>query len=923
MENVKSLIILKPMSAPLQKLYEVLTSVATEENIEINLIENLSETTQLFSMGGQYLTLVSDPKQCALFLQENRSHHTSKHSKTLLFTNKPLPPKIMDKFIKLGLTDNVLDTAPPKTLLYKVKLLLKSLKPNDQKEKQSEKQDQVIRSMLDLNQTGATEKGVTLKEEVEAPITRLEQLKQKKIELELEGGLDYLKDLKKKKNFQEDNISTNWSSKQNSSKDIQLEESSSEDEKKQNQAAEIDGYMRNKQGTNTTLDLIIGEPKEKLSTSELTEETEKLEKVKKQFIELELENTKAKSHKLEIEEESTNSKVKSLKNTEIGLQSEIENDKSSNQLLDDENEITNKAKKSQVELELLAQEKSKKEKFLDEDGTSENMRGRLKTETNIELEDSELKEKEKKEYEKSEEKEKKRKTNIEIELEKDARDKKATATEEEINKELKQKNLNASDLDLTEEETKADALDEETEKEELKKKKARNIELELQSSKSNKDKNKLEASNESQDERNRVTSDQVTPLEMEDKKREKTDTNENAANDKQKKTLQLELTESTKKEKKEKEEDEVDENSNKKELSLQLISEVEEKEAKEKAQQSSEEKNRKTKSKAQIEIELESSKKKVEQSSEKIDGYMRSSDSKRPDQDWSQKNKSQDVTIKLVSNSQNEIEIQKKARRDNGEITIDYRMLRDEFNELAKSGYQNIKAEDNKNNAHLDEGEEANSFKVIELKANGFDFAVNLINQYYNPEIKTSAILKSVAQKLLNEEKAYCVFNVFVNKTNEHKETFNSFNDFTQESPVIAEHWNEFKKEVTNLDYIYSKSMATWQCRTIKEKDTFWTDNELPSWAAQELTNKAVEYIYPYYDGLDRMGMAYLYFPEGIQPQNEKKIMILLELLRGVFLETIQRDKKQEEIQKTETQEQSKGGVLSLLGGFFSKKKTG
>jgi hypothetical protein len=117
--------------------------------------------------------------------------------------------------------------------------------------------------------------------------------------------------------------------------------------------------------------------------------------------------------------------------------------------------------------------------------------------------------------------------------------------------------------------------------------------------------------------------------------------------------------------------------------------------------------------------------------------------------------------------------------------------------------------------------------------------------------------------------------------------------------------------------------MATWLCRAIKDKDSFWSDTELPSWAAQELTNKVVEYIYPYYDGLDRMGMAYLYFPEGIRPQNEKKIMILLELLRGIFLETIQRDKKQEEIQKTEAEVQSKGGVMSLLGGFFSKKKTG
>ena len=74
------------------------------------------------------------------------------------------------------------------------------------------------------------------------------------------------------------------------------------------------------------------------------------------------------------------------------------------------------------------------------------------------------------------------------------------------------------------------------------------------------------------------------------------------------------------------------------------------------------------------------------------------------------------------------------------------------------------------------------------------------------------------------------------------------------------------------------------------------------------------------------MGMAYLYFPEGINPHNEKKLIIMLELLRGVFLETIQRKSTktdESEDTKNETENTQGGKVLNLFSGIFGKKKTG
>ena len=120
--------------------------------------------------------------------------------------------------------------------------------------------------------------------------------------------------------------------------------------------------------------------------------------------------------------------------------------------------------------------------------------------------------------------------------------------------------------------------------------------------------------------------------------------------------------------------------------------------------------------------------------------------------------------------------------------------------------------------------------------------------------------------------------------------------------------------------------MTTWLCREIQNKsenNSFWEDVELPTWAQDELVNKKVELIFPYFDGLDRMGYAIVFFPEGINPKMEKDIQVLLEYARTIQLDTIQRKMASRENDENENEKDGseKKNILNSLTGLFGRNK--
>ena len=120
--------------------------------------------------------------------------------------------------------------------------------------------------------------------------------------------------------------------------------------------------------------------------------------------------------------------------------------------------------------------------------------------------------------------------------------------------------------------------------------------------------------------------------------------------------------------------------------------------------------------------------------------------------------------------------------------------------------------------------------------------------------------------------------------------------------------------------------MYTWRCPEIVEKGSIWEDVELPSWAKNELGDKRVELAFPYFDGVDRMGLALVNFHEGIRPEDEHAILTTLEMARHLLLDTIQRQKAPEAITSSEEEtpiEEQPNKVLGFFGGLFGKKKVG
>ena len=116
-----------------------MVEMAENDGIEVYDIDSITEFNQLFSAVGQSVCIFGNPKKCAQALQANRKVNSKLHSKILLLTQKPIPRKTLEKFEKIGLTECINEPVAPKTLLYKVRLQLKSIASIEEQEEMSRK----------------------------------------------------------------------------------------------------------------------------------------------------------------------------------------------------------------------------------------------------------------------------------------------------------------------------------------------------------------------------------------------------------------------------------------------------------------------------------------------------------------------------------------------------------------------------------------------------------------------------------------------------------------------------------------------------------------------------------------------------------------------------------------------------------------
>lgn len=127
MDSGKPLIFIKPYSKTLEKLVEVLKESSEDQGTEIYEIEDVKEAIQIIPQLGQSLIIAAHPRKSAQILQSAGKLIRKLQSKVLLLTPKPIPRRTIDKFMKVGLTECIIEPIAPKTLQYKVNLLLRSI----------------------------------------------------------------------------------------------------------------------------------------------------------------------------------------------------------------------------------------------------------------------------------------------------------------------------------------------------------------------------------------------------------------------------------------------------------------------------------------------------------------------------------------------------------------------------------------------------------------------------------------------------------------------------------------------------------------------------------------------------------------------------------------------------------------------------
>ncbi|MBC7428654.1 MAG: hypothetical protein H7336_08595 [Bacteriovorax sp.] len=898
MENKKQLIIIPPMSEAVKKLHEVLEGVAADENMEITLIDDLKELTQFLGNTGQCLILVSNAKKCATFLQENRFFLLKNHCKTILFSPKEIPAKTLVKFTKIGLTESILESSPPKTFLYKVKLLLRSIKTA----KVAEDAEKIVKSLDNIKAVAGGD--LEVKEKIAAEENVIDMERPNKKDQGEGETIDYGNPLKGKVKPGEDSIDTHWKSDRKKSEGVILEDE--EDLTTDSTKDAIDMYMRGKSKATQA------EPEEDDFDKKMAEllAAEEEAKKKSNFSDI-IEEGSMKQKRVNTEENyETEEEKKAL--VELDLISAKKRKEKKN-LPEEEDDFDKKM------AELLAAEaeaKKKNEGFVEDLGY---IQGKLSA---VQPEEAEEEEKNEKKYDNSELEEDKPKS---IELDLIAAEKKKDKKNiEPLSEEGK---VHESEVDQIEGNMIGDegTVDKIRTRMEGRSSYDENPLVEEENDNPNAKKKKPleEEANERE-----LDSLEITLAGKETKKRE-TLRAETEAEDSRKKSIELDLIDTEKKPYKKQEQTEAETRARK---SLDSVEEVE---RQRKALDKTIEAEKKSRESGPGQEAAKKDGNNVHNSTvDKIDTFYRGGEAaKKKDHDWGNLVDKKDSFDLLPGKSKRSDEIGgSTAKADLGEQTIDYRKMKEEFAMMAGGTSADAAARAASGDTTLKNDEDEGSFKVIEIDPKSLDFSISIINNIYQKDVKPKQIFALLADELVNNYHCYPIFYIYKLSDKKFTEVFNPYMEIKDDrmNEEKRAFWNEFKKDTALFEHFQDKSMTTWRCPEIVNNNEVWEDVELPSWAENELKSKKVELIFPYFDGIDRMGLAVVLFPDGLDPKNANGLLTVLEMARVLFLDTIQRyqvqpirEERKEEAEADAAPAEVKKNVLSFFGGLFGKKKAG
>lgn len=873
----KPLIFIHPLSDTLQKLYEIMSENADEEGIEIFDCEDEDEAEQLIAVSGPCLILSSEIKKMAHILMSSKKIIKKFHSKVLLISKKDLPRKTLIKLQKIGLTELVVEPVPPKSLIFKTRMLARALPAKKTLDEELDEQgsDKVV-----------MKKSVKEKKEDDGPQLRHTGDQEEEDEddvPEIKASKTQEQDkTKKKKSFHDEKL------------ELEDKAPRRRDEKKENavekepEVMDMDDDMNtDDNGSGIKKGDKDGDFKEKDLGGHYGKKDDSEEEEERDFDE---------------EEDDTDLDVEAVGLKKLdNAKKEPDND-SDEDIEDDELDLEEAKRKS------LA---NKEDSDLDDgDQTLAEM------DKDLDVDPNRKKKKENKDEDEDEEEDDDHDLDTDLDLDKDKEDDSELEDEEDgLNK---ISSNNSSEMDFDEDEDDQEELDEDSL--EGQKKKGHNpfdeddeddehhedLDPDLDLEKKKKNNSYEEEEDEEEDNKGPIDLDPEEEKEkeenheeeLEDDEKER-DLEESDLGIEKKKRQEDEHLEGIEKKKRKKEiaglseeEDELEDLANSEDHDLDEDKEVD---------TSADEEDdfmERDPHEAKLELDLEEEEDEDENNDDSSKDYDRDKFKKLVDDDWGMKQQKSEK-LSWEKKKKGTLDLDYGDDKDLGEQTINYAKLYEEFDgnfgpdspkdELLPKPVDDEGPEDD---------EEIESDHIYEPDSKGLEHAM-YIRSLYSDKRKSAEdcfeYITTTIHKELNGETKFFLFNKKAKKLNDlyFHETY-----LIKEHPEILEDWAELEKEYLDK----------------------WQEIPIQKWSDETFQEKEIQFVYPYYEGILQMGMAVIIFKEGFLGEKASKAEILLESCRGIYLEQI-RSKgikgKYNEIKKESKEEEKKVG---FFGRLFGKK---
>jgi len=930
-DNKRPLIFIPPLSESLIKLKEVCEQTAEQDGIEIFEVEKIQELAQLMGQMGPSLMIYSNPKKCALALQINRNVIRKLQAKTVLLVQKPIPSKTLDKFMKVGLTDCIVEPIPPKTLLYKIKLLIKALPSID------DGNADYRTITTDMKEKAAKEMQLKEGKAGKGSDQQEQEIHSKKVA----GVIGEMADDPKmmQEGESEENIETHYKGKVKTEDDLEdLDDvrKSIEDEVTQNDSYIESFYKGKTGGEGLDVEDDTSKTKNKLEEDLSEDEISML----KQGISLDVEDDLYKKNKKDDGEDVPLQEIaRKKKGSTLDVQGEESgHDKGEGQvdhiethykserqtdsldIEDDQDLLGNKGQADVIEGPIIAKRKPKDE---------------------LEIEDDLYSFKEKDE-ELSADEERKKKALAELDIQDDSQaSPDSDGKVDHIEKYYKNKKKNAETQ-----------LDIENDSNPLKKEKAEEEGPDLDFLNSSSNGLEVEDDSDTKHDEGEHTSEsksqklkKVNSLDVQEdlyKKKKLKDEESADFSGKKKKNLNPLAVEDNSLYDKELKDDEADASDVdflkraqgldvEDDLNAQMKMTAEEKE---------EFKKRKKLDALNVDDDMKNGAPRQLRKVDHIEKYYGTKKKQLEDPNWDglvKKTEKEELQVKEKNFEEKSLIISKE---DLGEQTIDYSKIKEEFESMGGGYSSNLKTryeiqEDGKakDSAVYTRGpggellgpeelskegvvdgdeEEDEAATIYAPDSKGLENAIRALYLYEDSEAKPEDIIKYIAKTLNQKWGARTTFFTWDANSSTPNEMFNGH--------LLFNHFESESESSDGIDTLDAKEQWTnYMLQNISQ----WKESKLPLWSDETFQAQDIQFIYPYFEGTSSMGLAACDIPGKFNASWAPAVEILLESARSLYLSKYHQSgnavgkPKNKENKSNKNDEGKKGGLFSKI---FSKK---